>query len=150
MILIKKHTQSPHKVNYLYVLKSFFKNQVVINYLPPRCGFFWTVNVANEKTTLFDAIASPDFWVFAGFFVAGTVTLALRKLQQPFNAFAFFGEVIIAIGIAFICWLFGLYHNMDQIQIALLALPSAYGQVHIVGRLIQAVRSANGSNQSGK
>lgn len=101
----------------------------------------------NEKKTLFEIFISPDFWVFAVFFVAGTVTLAIRKSDKPFSIYTIIGETVIAMGVAFICWLAGLYHDMDQVQLALIALPSAYGQIHIVKQLVRALRANNEESQ---
>lgn len=103
----------------------------------------------DRHQLLNDALHNPDFWIFTALFVAGTVTHAMKKRNQPFDIMAFIGELILATGLAFICWAFGLYHGLDSVQVALLALPSAYGQVNIVTKLLNARKGKdNGKQQS--
>lgn len=91
----------------------------------------------EKPTLLVEAVSTPDFWLFTSFFIAGTVTLAIRKRKEPVNVYVFIGEIILAAGVALMCWLAGLYQGLDSIQICLLALPSAYGQVSLVTKIIR-------------
>ena len=93
--------------------------------------------MSQEKSILIGAVAHPDFLVFASLFVAGTVTLAIKKRRSPLTVGALVGETILASGTAFLCWIAGLYQGLDAMQIVLLALPAAYGQVSMVLRLMQ-------------
>lgn len=93
--------------------------------------------MSQGKSVLIDAVAHPDFLVFASLFVAGTVTLAVKKRRDPLTLAAFVGETILATGTAFICWIAGLYQGLDALQIVLIALPAAYGQVSMVLRVMQ-------------
>lgn len=90
----------------------------------------------QDKTQLVDVVQHPDFWIFAALFIAGTVTMALKKKAKPINLFEFIGECVLAGGLAFLCWIFGLYQGLDSFQITLIALPAAYGQVNLIQRLM--------------
>lgn len=89
----------------------------------------------QNKISLVDALRHPDFLLFAALFIAGTVTLAIKKKKKPVNFGELIGEIILAGGMATICWCFGLYNNLDAIQIALVGLPAAYGQVSLIAKL---------------
>ena len=92
----------------------------------------------NEKAQLVNVLRDLDFWIFTTLFIAGTVSLAMKKKNNNFSMAEFIGEAVLALGMAFICWVFGLYQGLDSMQITLLALPAAYGQVNLLFRLVQA------------
>lgn len=91
----------------------------------------------DSKTVLLDAVYSADFIIFISLFVAGTVTLAMKKRHEKVSISAFIGELVLAGGVGVICWFSGLYAGMDAMQISLVALPSAYGQVKLVTKIFQ-------------
>ena len=93
--------------------------------------------MSQQKSVLIDAISHPDFLVFASLFVAGTVTLAIKKRREPMTLAAFIGETILALGTAFLCWCAGLYKGLDALQIVIIALPAAYGQVSMILQSMQ-------------
>lgn len=99
--------------------------------------------MSQSKSILIEAISHPDFMVFASLFVAGTVTLAIKKRRQPLTLAAFLGETILALGTAFLCWCAGLYQGLDALQIVIIALPAAYGQVSMMLRLMQHKENKN-------
>ena len=98
---------------------------------------FKGVKAMDSKTVLLDAIYSADFIIFISLFVAGTVTLAMKKRHEKVSISALVGELVLAAGVGVICWFSGLYAGMDSLQISLVALPSAYGQVKLVTKLFQ-------------
>ena len=104
--------------------------------------------VMDNRTQLLDAIQQPDFWIFTSLFAAGTVTLALKKRNEPIDIYVFIGELILAAGAGALMWFAGLYSGMDSMQIALVALPSAYGQVHLVTKLINIKKGVNNGSKT--
>lgn len=94
----------------------------------------------GQPPTLHSALTAIDFYLFFFILVIATLTRIIKS-QEKIRPRVILGELMLALVMSIFFYLFGLYEGLSSIQMVLIAIPAALGNVRLFNYILTFLQS---------
>ena len=95
-------------------------------------------HLIHVKEKNLQSLADTDFLVIASIMLVGSITRMFRSVERV-SFRVMLGEILLAFLISIFLFFVGLYENLSNLQIALIAIPASLGNMRLLQFLMNAI-----------